>query len=172
VAELFVEFTLSMEGQKLWNFRPGAVGGPTQFALRRLPVRRDFYSQSEWKPLRSDPEAAPFDDPAPLIYRPEWTAHLFRELAFVVRVMCLDSHVELKSAAGAVRAAAQAQRNPALARLADLAVVDYEQVGGRIRRTLAAKNKVEEVRLATELGEHFRRQYRAAEALARGRQGD
>jgi iron(III) transport system substrate-binding protein len=36
VAVAFIEFSLSMEGQKLWNLKPGAPGGPAYFALRRL----------------------------------------------------------------------------------------------------------------------------------------
>jgi ABC-type Fe3+ transport system substrate-binding protein len=169
VAELFLEFTLAMEGQKIWNFRPGAPGGPERYALRRLPVRRDFFANAEWKQWRSDPEAAPFDDPAPLVYRAEWTAHLFRELAFAVRVMCLDSHAELKTAWTAIRAATPANRDRALAKLGDLQWLDYAQASGRLKRVLAAKNKVEEVRLATELGERFRAQYREARAIAEGK---
>ena len=171
VAERFIEYTLTLEGQRLWNFKPGTAGGPERFALRRLPVRRDFYEKTEWKPARSDPEATPFSDPFPLVYRPEWTGHLIRELAFVVRVMALDSHAELQAAMRAINAVRETDRpraEAALAKLADLGAVDYEQVNGRIRRTLGAKNKVDEVRLATELGEHFRRHYREAEAIARG----
>jgi hypothetical protein len=134
-------------------------------------VRRDFYTNTEWKSLRSDPDGAPFDDPNPLVYRPEWTGHLIRELAFVVRVMCLDSHEELKAAMRAINEAATrepARAEAALATLLQVKAVDYEQVNGRIRQTLNARNKVDEVRLATELGEAFRRQYREAEAMARG----
>ncbi len=170
-AEQFIEYTLTPEAQKLWNFKPGMPGGPGRYALRRLPVRRDFYEQPEWKPLRSDPEAAPFADPFPLVYRPEWTAHLLRELAFVVRVMCLDSHAELQAAMRAINGVGAKERSRsevAMAKLLEVSVVDYEQVNDRIRQTLNAKNKVDEVRLATELGERFRRQYRAAEAMARG----
>jgi ABC-type Fe3+ transport system substrate-binding protein len=171
VAELFIEYTLTLDAQKLWNFRPGTAGGTERYALRRLPVRRDFYERSEWKELRSDPEASPFADPAPLVYRPEWSAHLIRELAFVVRVLCLESHAELKSAMRAIHALEgrdETRRAAAWAKLADLGAVDYAQVNGRIRRTLNGKNKVDEVRLATELGERFRRQYREAEQIARG----
>ena len=170
-AELFIEYTLTPAAQKLWNFKPGTPGGPTQFALRRLPVRRDFYEHVEWKPLRSDPEAAPFSDPAPLVYRPEWTAHLIRELALVVRVMCLDSHAELKAAMRTINELGPQDRlrgDAAMAKLLDVGAVDYDYVNGRIRQTLNAKNKVDEVRLATELGERFRRQYREAAAIARG----
>ena len=166
-AELFIEYTLTFDAQKLWNFRPGTPGGPARFALRRLPVRKDFYEHAEWKPSRSDPEAAPFSDPSPLIYHPAWTAHLFRELAFVTRVMCLDSHAELAAAWRAIREAPEPARARALAKLGELSAVDYERVNGAIRQTLNSKDKVGEVRLATELGEKFRRQYREAEAIAR-----
>jgi len=168
VAELFVEYTLTMEAQKLWNFRPGTPGGPARFALRRMPVRRDFYAHAEWKTSRSDPEADPFSDPSPLIYQPAWTSGLFRELAFVARVMCLDAHNELAAAWRAINAAPEPARTRALARLQDVAAVDYAQVNGRIRATLASKSKVDEVSLASELGAEFRRQYREAEAIARG----
>jgi hypothetical protein len=132
-----------------------------------LPARRDFYTHTEWKPSRSDPEANPFSDPEPLVYRPEWTAHLFRELAFVARVMCLDAHVELAGAWRAVNEAPAERRARALAVLQDVAVVDYTAVNGSIRATLASKSKVDEVRLASELGAKFRAQYREAEAIAR-----
>ncbi len=38
LAELFVQFVLSEEGQKLWILRAGAPGGPREFTLYRLPV--------------------------------------------------------------------------------------------------------------------------------------
>ncbi len=38
LAELFVQFVLSEDGQKLWILRVGAPGGPRQFELFRMPV--------------------------------------------------------------------------------------------------------------------------------------
>jgi iron(III) transport system substrate-binding protein len=170
VAELFVEYTLTMDAQKLWNFRPGTEGGPQRFALRRMPVRRDFYAHAEWTASRSDPQADPFSDPSPLIYQPAWTSHLFRELAFVARVMCLDPHTELADAWRAINAAPETARARAMARLQEVSAVNYAQVNGAIRATLASKNKVDEVKLASELGAKFRQQYREAEAIALGRE--
>lgn len=165
VAEAFIEYSLSMEGQKLWNFRVGETGGPERFALRRLPVRRDFYAREEWKPLRSDPEAEPFGGHDQLVYRPEWTGGIFREMAFVIRVMCLDTHPELVAAwRDIIQAGLPAD---ALAALGDLSVVGYDQMGARIKSALNSKNKVDEIKLANELGEHFRRQYTRASELAR-----
>ncbi len=40
-ARRFVEFVLSDEGQLLWQLPVGAPGGPSEFELRRMPIRRD-----------------------------------------------------------------------------------------------------------------------------------
>lgn len=168
VAEAFIEFTLSMEGQKLWNFRPGTPGGPERYALRRLPVRRDFYVEDAWKEFRSDPDEHPFEEEEQLVYRPERTAHLFRELAFIIRVMTLDTHAELKSAWRAVAAAPEPVRDRALAVLQDLSAVSYERAEGEIKRALTSRDKVSEITMARTLAETFRENYRRAEAIARG----
>jgi ABC-type Fe3+ transport system substrate-binding protein len=169
VAERFVEFTLSMEGQKLWNFRPGTPGGPKRYALRRLPVRRDYYARDEWKPLRSDPDAEPFVDAERLIYQPAWTANVFREMAFVIRVMSLDTHRELVGAWRAISVAPEPQKTRALSTLQDLSAVDYDHSLTAIKRALTSKNKVDEITLARNLGAVFRENYAKAKAIAEER---
>lgn len=165
VAEAFIEYSLSMEGQLLWNFKAGTPGGPERFALRRLPVRRDFYAHAEWKVLRSDPEAEPFGGQDQLVYRPEWTGGIFREMAFVIRVMCLDTHPELVAAwRDIIQAGMPAE---ALAALGDLSIVSYDQLGTRLKPALTSKNKVDEITLANELANQFRQQYLKAGQLAR-----
>jgi len=166
VAVAFIEYVLSMDGQKLWNFRPGTPGGPQRFALRRLPVRKDFYRQAEFKPYLTDPDDAPFDDISDrLVYHSSWTGGLFSETAFVVRVMCLDAHRELVHAWKTVSEAGQPPE--ALAALQDMSRVSYDEVSTRVKQRLGAKNKVEQIELARELGNAFREQYARAEALAR-----
>lgn len=167
-AVAFMEFTLSPEGQKLWNFKPGTEGGPERFALRRMPIRRDFYAHAEWNPLRSDPGESPFVQDEPLIYREAWTGTRFREMAFVIRVMCQDTHGELQSAWRAIAAAPEPARAEALRVLQDLSAVSYERTAAEIHQRLGAKDKVEEVRFAKELGDFFRAHYARAEAIARG----
>jgi hypothetical protein len=168
VAEAFIDYVLSMEGQKLWNFRVGVEGGPDRFALRRLPVRRDFYAQSDWKAWRSDPEDRPFESNDPLIYRAAWTGGLFREMAFIIRVMCLDPHTELIRAWGAILEATPERRAAALALLQNLDAVAYDEAGSTIRRALMSRNKVDEVELGSRLGRAFRQRYEQAERVARG----
>lgn len=165
VAEAFIDYTLSMDGQKLWNFKPGTPGGPERFALRRLPVRKDYYAETAWEALRSDPEADPFAGTERLVYQPAWTGGVFREMAFVIRVMTLDTHDDLVAAwREIIRAGRPAE---ALAILGDLSAIDYDAIRERIKPRLNAKNKVEEVRLARELADRFRQQYRRAAAKAR-----
>lgn len=167
IAIAFIEYVLSMEGQKLWNFQAGTPGGPERFALRRLPVRRDFYAREDWSKLRSDPEAQPFEQKEQLIYRNEWTGAIFREMAFVIRIMCQDTHADLTQAWRAINAANPTARAEALAVLADMSAVDYGRVTKEIRQALGSKNKVDEIRMANELGGIFRSNYRRAEAIAR-----
>lgn len=173
VAVAFIEYVLSMDGQKLWNLKPGTPGGPERFALRRLPLRRDFYADTALRALRSDPEAEPFTQTDQLIYRNEWTGGIFREMAFIIRVMCQDTHHELTRAWRAINLAPAAARAEALAALTDLTAVDYAQTNGAIRHALGSKNKVDEIRMAAELGATFRKNYARAEAIARtGTDGD
>lgn len=166
-AVAFIEFVMSIEGQKLWNFRPETPGGPEHYALRRLPVRRDFYRE-EFKPYRSDPDAEPYNEQEQLVYRAAWTSAIFREMSFVIRVMCLDTHVELARAWRAINAAPESRRAAALAVLQNLDAVSYEQVNGTIKQALNARDKSEEIRLARDLGNRFRQQYAEAERIARG----
>ncbi len=167
VARAFIEYALSLDGQKLWNFRTGAPGGPKEFALRRLPVRRDFYGHREWRPYRSDPEVDPYSQKELLVHHDEWTVQLFQEMSFAIRVMTLDTHPELVRAWRAIIAAPEPARSRGLAVLQDVSAVDYDQAMGRIKRGLGSKNQVDAVSLARELAEEFRANYRRAERIAR-----
>ncbi len=164
VAVAFIEYSLSMEGQLLWNYRVGAPGGPQRYALRRMPIRRDFYT-TERGALRTDPDDNPYDTPTHLIYQPAWTSGIVREIAFVIRVMCQDTHPELTAAWKEIIAAGMPA--DALAVMSDVSAVSYEQMNGRIKTALNSKNKVDEILLARELANHFREQYLRAADLAR-----
>lgn len=170
LAVAFIEYVMSMEGQKLWNFKPGTPGGPGHFALRRLPIRKDFYTHPEFTAHRSDPDVNPYAGETPLVYNAAWTGGLFREMAFVIRVMAIDTHGELASAWRAINAPGldPAVRERALAALTDLSGVNYEQMFSRVKPALNSKNKVDEVRLASDLAAQFRGQYERAAEIARG----
>ncbi len=161
----FIEYLLSMDGQRLWNQRVGTPGGPGHFALRRLPIRRDYYADAGARRQASDPESDPYGGAEPLVYRPQWTGRLFRELAFVIRAVGQDSHAELQSAWRVV--VDRGCPEHLVMRLGDLSAVDYDRAIGEIHRRLSSPDKAEEMRLSKELAEHFRAQYREVERAAR-----
>jgi ABC-type Fe3+ transport system substrate-binding protein len=165
VAQAFMEYALSMEGQKLWNFKTGVPGGTDRYELRRLPVRRDFYVNADFAKYRSDPDVNPYAEANPLIYHGEWTGGVVGEMAFVVRVMCQDTHPELVAAwREIIRAGMPAA---ALAVMGDMSAVTYAETSGRVRRALNSKDKVDAVKLASELADTFRGQYARAAEIAR-----
>jgi ABC-type glycerol-3-phosphate transport system substrate-binding protein len=45
LAQRFVDFVLSKQGQALWAVRPGEMGGPIRAALGRQPIRKDVYTE-------------------------------------------------------------------------------------------------------------------------------
>jgi iron(III) transport system substrate-binding protein len=160
----FMEYALSMEGQKLWNFKTGTPGGTERYELRRLPIRRDFYT-GDFAQYRSDPDVNPYAGTNPLVYNAAWTGGIFREMAFVVRVMCLDTHPELVAAwREIIKAGMPAE---ALAVMGDMSAVSYAEMNGHIKQALNSKNKVDEIHLASELAARFREQYRKAGEMAR-----
>ena len=164
LAEEFVAFVLSLDGQKLWNFRVGTPGGPGRYALRRLPIRKELYSPA-FSGLRSDPDVLPYQEAAQFTYHPTWTGPLFKTMSFIIRVMCLDPHDE-QAAAWKALAAARFPRE-AMKKFSDVRAVDYRTAMRTIRPTLSSPNRIDEVRLAKELGNSFRQQYREAEQLAK-----
>jgi ABC-type Fe3+ transport system substrate-binding protein len=164
VARAFIDWVVSLDAQKLWGFKVGAPGGPERYNLRRMPVRRDFYAREDWKTWRTDPEVSPFDNKDELIYHAARTGGLFRELAFIIRVMCEDTHPELVRAWRATIAAGQPPE--AMAALQDMSAVDYDKAAGEIKAALGSRKKINEVVLARQLAATFREQYRRAEELA------
>jgi len=164
IAMAFIDFVVSCEGQKLWDFRPGTPGGPLRYSLRRLPIRREFYRE----PLRSfmaDREADPYRDAQAFHYNESWTAPLFSTLRFLVRVMCIDSREELVAARAAIGDAPVS--SPAFQKLLDVSPARYDVALRQIRETLRSADRLNEIRLANLLVAHFRNQYREAARMAR-----
>lgn len=164
LALAFMEYVLSVEGQKLWNFKLGTPGGPAKYALRRLPIRPELYGP-EFTAFRADPQVYPYANAKDFVYHPEWTGPLFNPIRFIVRVMCVDSHGEAREALGALIAAKFPPQ--ATAAFEDVSAVDYEQAAGRIKAALRSTDPLASVRLAKELTEGFRGRYRRAAELAR-----
>jgi hypothetical protein len=158
----FMEFVLSEEGQRIWNFRPGAPGGPERDSLRRLPVRMDFYTEANRRHM-TDGQADPMEAARAFTYRPEWTGHLFGVVRFAVKVMCVEPHEELRRTWGMLAGAHFPTRATEV--FQDTNLINY-QSAQELAALLGKKDKVMEARKARELSVSFRNQYLQAYELA------
>ncbi|MEM7228517.1 MAG: extracellular solute-binding protein [Planctomycetota bacterium] len=96
IAKRFIEFSLSDAGQALWQFRADDDSddglGPTEFELRRMPIRRSFYTT--YLPRFVD-QVNPFELAAPMRY-PDRNFRAFIPSLFAS--MAMDNHELLKEA--------------------------------------------------------------------------
>ncbi len=169
IASAFIEYVLG-DGQKIWGWKVGAPGGPKTHALRRLPTLPSLYGE-EFRELRSDPDVLPYVAAKDFTYDGKKTGSLFSSIAFIVRVMCVDTHPELTHAWAALIAAREATGTfppEALAAFEDVEAVNYDAAKGRIKDALAKDApKIRQVQLAKELSDQFRANYQKAAELAR-----
>jgi ABC-type Fe3+ transport system substrate-binding protein len=178
LAVRFIEFTVSEAGQKLWNYRPGTPGGPEKFALRRLPIRRDFYPSNRpelqarfeaHRPYTSDDlgdlGVNPYQLAAQFTYVGRWTGRHFNIHRDLIRAMCLDSGDELSAAWAAIARAGGPEAAPeAMAALLALPPgLSWESALDTERFNSA--NRMDTMR---EWIIFFRAQYREARRLAEG----
>lgn len=170
VAQEFVDFIFTKEGQMLWNARPGTEMGPKIRGLRRLPVRKDLY-QEPYLADMVDGAVMPYEVASEFIYDYDLTGRHFTPLRNIIRAMCIDSHEEMKSAWAAL-IDADFPAN-ATAKFYDVSPVGYDETLSKIKVTMKSGDKVAVVRMMNELGSHFRENYREAErmALAAGKGG-
>ncbi|MCB1230263.1 MAG: extracellular solute-binding protein [Verrucomicrobiae bacterium] len=162
LAHRFLEFVLSPDGQKIWNYRVGEPGGPTRIALRRPPIRKDFYTEAN-QIHQSDPDSNPYEIAKDFTYEPNWTGATFGALRFIIRCACVDTHHEQRDAWETIIKAGMPAE--AVAVFADVSAIDYDQALGPISETLKARDKLQEVELARELAAHFRAQYGRAASM-------
>lgn len=92
IANRFIQFLLSADGQKLWNLKSGASPYVPR-SLRRLPIRRDVYAdRSQW----ADDEN-PFDQANGFNVRQDWM-RFYSDIRPLWSAAWIDSHSSLKEA--------------------------------------------------------------------------
>jgi len=102
LAQAFVEFVMSDDGQMLWNGDPKKAREYTQLprlnALRRLPINKDIYLHKDYVTFFTDPDEMPYSNKESLHYDSELTGKTFNALQTIIRVMAIDTHEELADA--------------------------------------------------------------------------
>ena len=97
VAERFVDFLLSPEGQKMHCFKAGTPGGPEKSTLSRPPVYQELYKK-EYQQYMFRSDYNPYASGADFHYRPQWTGRYYSLLSRVIKSIMLDPRQELQSA--------------------------------------------------------------------------
>lgn len=164
LAHAFIRFVLSKKGQRLWNYRSGEKGGPSKVSLRRLPIRKDMYEQEELLHF-SDASVLPFEQAEHFTYEAAWTEKAFSAIRFIIRMMSVDTHKEQKEA---WKALIENDFPPRATQVFDdLSMVNYQSTMGRISKTLASTDRIQQVKLARSLSSQFRSHYIRARDMAR-----
>lgn len=171
IAQEFVQFCLSDEGQLLWNLRVGEPGGPRQVSPRRLPIRRDLYTPANLARF-SDPDALPYERTGDFVYRPDLTGKAFTALGAIFRAMCIDPHEELKEAWHEMHATGPRMTskagNEAEFVFHDVSHVSYARVMDELVPLLADKrDRLSAVKEMNRISRIFRENYRRAAEVAR-----
>ncbi|HEX3135791.1 MAG TPA: extracellular solute-binding protein [Planctomycetota bacterium] len=155
----FMRFVLSVEGQRLWNYRVGEPGGPVHYALRRWSVRRDLFTP-EHLAHSSDPGEDPFVLARSFQLQPAWTGPYFELIRATIKAVVLDPRDELQDAWAAIIATNKPD---------SAAWQAFRWLPWDYRDAAAAKKRLEADRITTvrEWTITAQQRYRAAARLAR-----
>jgi len=169
IAQEFVTFCLSRDGQLLWNLKVGEPGGPRETSPRRLPVRRDLYT-TDTLPMFSDPGALPYERSGGFEYKKDLTNPAFKALAQIFRAMCIDPHQEMKHAWMEMREntgpAVKIEDTPAGKAFFDTSHLTYDRLMKEIVPLIAKKDPLATLREMSAISETFRSNYMKAAGLA------
>jgi ABC-type Fe3+ transport system substrate-binding protein len=95
IAQRFVDFALSTEGQQLCFLPRGHPQGPKRHSIERMSVRPDFYSRYRGV---SNIEFSPFELKQSFKYDPQLARDRREVVAALVGALLVDTHSELKAA--------------------------------------------------------------------------
>jgi len=101
LADAFVAWCLSVEAQRLWQYRKQVAGGTERFELRRQPIRQDLFTEAE-RAFFTDPQIDPFGDATPM---PKGVPSYFSLVTPLTQAIAIDTHDELQSAWAAIQKA-------------------------------------------------------------------
>ncbi|MEK7949342.1 ABC transporter substrate-binding protein [Luteolibacter soli] len=168
IAQEFVNFVLSKEGQLLWNVKAGLPGGPRETSPRRLPLRRDVYSTENLSRF-ADPDALPYERSGGFEYKRELTGPAFKALAQIFRAMAIDPHHELTGAWLAMRdnmGGQSLQETEAGRVFYDVSHISYERLMKEIVPLMNKKDPLATMRAMSTISAQFRANYEKAAKLA------
>ena len=151
LAKRFIEFLLSEPGQRLWNVRAGAPGGPAKTSLRRLPVMKSLYEN----PVDFTDAVNPYISSGRFNTSRQRTA-TFGIIAELIRMSCIDLLDDLRRTRAAVLASS---RSAELDQKLGTFPFDQREALSRMKQWSAA-TPLERLDLQRKWTQEFRDEYR------------
>ncbi len=127
IAADFIEFVLSTDGQKIWDFRKNTPGGPEKYVLRRMPIRKDMY-QPEFTKYMADANADPYQTCKGFEYHQAWTGPYFGLIRIIIKCVALDTLPEMQTAWQAIIRAGGPQAVPEAMKAFNELPFDYADI--------------------------------------------
>ncbi len=150
LAQHFIEFLLSEDGQRLWNTRAGAPGGPKHTSLRRLPIMKAVYDS----PTNFTDAVNPYVSSGSFNTSRSRTA-TFGILAELIQVSCIDCLDDLSDTRRLILACPSADKLDAR-----LGVFPFDQREALSRmKQMAAASPLDRLELQRRWTDDFRREY-------------
>jgi ABC-type Fe3+ transport system substrate-binding protein len=175
LAEKFLEFVLSIDGQKIIDFKLDTPGGPEKTTMRRVPILKTIY-EPQYAEYRCDSTVNPYKAAGLFISHDEWTVKLVRPLAYIMKVAFIELNHELSSAMGAIiRARVEGREDDAAEAyevLADLSDLTFENIHRDIIPVISGKNVLKNIALQNKISAKYRAQYLRAKKIADGVTGE
>jgi ABC-type Fe3+ transport system substrate-binding protein len=159
LAVRFIEFVLSEPGQRLWNTRAGALGGPRTTSLRRLPIMPSVYES----PRDFTDRVNPFDASFAFASSNE-RKRTFPILGELIEVSCINLLEELRDTRAAILASSR--RAELEARLGAFPFDQQEALARQAKFLDRKTTALEKVELKRRWQEEFRREYAGLRAEA------
>ncbi|MFQ6048236.1 MAG: hypothetical protein ACE5K7_02605, partial [Phycisphaerae bacterium] len=99
LAERFITFVLSEDGQRLWGLRAGTAGGPVKHSLYRLPIRPEIYRKYAGQLVVY---SRPFEQRSDFRFDESASTRRSRWLGWLFKAACVDNRRLLRRAYKAI----------------------------------------------------------------------
>jgi ABC-type Fe3+ transport system substrate-binding protein len=171
LAKKFIEYVVSLDGQKLIAFNAGTDGGPVKTTMCRAPILKTVY-EKKYETFRVNPDLNPYEATASFVSHDDWLEPVFSVSGLIIKLAFIDNNIELVSAWGAIlRAREQGRASEAEAAekiMTDLSSLEYSHVIDDISPAINGKNISLSLKFQNNLCDFFRKRYILARSVADG----
>lgn len=164
-AKLFIEYVMSIDGQKLVGFKVGTPGGPVKIPLARTPILKTIFTDKSLDQYRVDPTVDPYAASVGFVSHKKWLAPVFSVIGPLIKWAFIDLNDELRAAWGAILDARAAGRNDVATQAESWMVsfseiLNYPYVINNFSAIASSKDPLQSIKFQNEITEYMRTRYK------------